>query len=385
MTVGTRKAKASYRLNSDDQPPPCSAFNITIFKDNDHYKFIINSSYEQDVYLTQNDVTELNNLTSLTLSEIICLRNGIADDHTVLQRQSDILLDKGRQIALAIFGVEGCNTLNNELNRMNSKRIQIYSNDFIIPWEILCTAPDENCNINDIWGLKYIVFKYLKTSSPKQRYFKYIGLPSFSLFSCKSLNSFESVELPYFASLDSKFILLNEFEPVYENTHRHSMNRLCDYLRRNFNILHFSCHAYEEDNHILKYLLLKDDFKLTTLDLAAMEESCLKSEPLVVLNACTTGVSRPASIFNFPMSFYKLGARVVVATECLVEDALAAEFSKKFYQYFVQEKRNLGESVLAVRHDLMKLNDLSGLIYSIYGIDYCVLQEETSGGSCGRN
>ena len=70
---------------------------------------------------------------------------------------------------------------------------------------------------------------------------------------------------------------------------------------------------------------------------------------------------------RFVKSFLEYGARGVIATECAVPDTFAADFSRKFYEHFLEKKQPLGESLLATRqHFLRKEKNPSGLLYSMY-------------------
>ena len=95
-------------------------------------------------------------------------------------------------------------------------------------------------------------------------------------------------------------------------------------------------------------------------------ELSIPEHPLVVLNACETSDRNPLYTSNFAAAFLKYGARGVVATECEVPDAFAADFAETLYGYLFKETP-LGESLLATRQYFLSENaDPSGLVYSMY-------------------
>jgi len=60
------------------------------------------------------------------------------------------------------------------------------------------------------------------------------------------------------------------------------------------------------------------------------------------------------------------GCGAVVATECAVPDAFAAEFAEQLYTHLLAGEQ-LGESLLATRrYFLEKYHNPSGLLYSMY-------------------
>ena len=91
----------------------------------------------------------------------------------------------------------------------------------------------------------------------------------------------------------------------------------------------------------------------------------IDSAPLVVMNACETGNLNPLYTAHFADAFLRYGARGVVATDCVVPDAFAAEFAEALYERLLSGK-TLGESLLTVRQQFMKQGNPAGLIYSMY-------------------
>jgi CHAT domain-containing protein len=92
----------------------------------------------------------------------------------------------------------------------------------------------------------------------------------------------------------------------------------------------------------------------------------VNGHPLVVLNACETGNLNPLYTANFAAAFLKYGALGVVATECAVPDAFAADFAQQLYTHLLAGEP-LGESLLATRrYFLEEYHNPTGLLYSMY-------------------
>ena len=84
------------------------------------------------------------------------------------------------------------------------------------------------------------------------------------------------------------------------------------------------------------------------------------------MNACETGNLNPLYTSYFAKAFLKCGARGVVATECAVPDAFAADFAEQLYTHLLAGEP-LGESLLAARrYFLENYHNPSGLLYSMY-------------------
>jgi hypothetical protein len=131
-------------------------------------------------------------------------------------------------------------------------------------------------------------------------------------------------------------------------------------------VVEFACHGRHDDsNRWHSYLQLSNEYKLTLLDLDAMELS-LDSHPLVLLNTCMSGMPDPVSAIGFANVFLQCGACGVIATESEVLDEFAGQFAVELYDRLLSGQP-VGQSLReARRYFLTTQNDLTGLAYSLY-------------------
>jgi CHAT domain-containing protein len=115
----------------------------------------------------------------------------------------------------------------------------------------------------------------------------------------------------------------------------------------------------------MSHLLLSDEFHISIMDLVNYEVT-MSDHPLLFMNACETGNLNPLFTSYFAAAFLDHGVRGVVATECTVPDAFAADFAERLYTHLLAGER-LGTSLLATRrYFLEKYSNPTGLLYSMY-------------------
>jgi CHAT domain-containing protein len=113
-------------------------------------------------------------------------------------------------------------------------------------------------------------------------------------------------------------------------------------------VVHFACHAfYEDKSPDMSYLLLSDEFDISIMDLVTYGVT-INDNPLIIMTACETGHLNPLYTSYFAEAFLEHGVRGVVATECTVPDAFAADFAEQLYTHLLAGER-LGTSLLITR------------------------------------
>jgi hypothetical protein len=117
--------------------------------------------------------------------------------------------------------------------------------------------------------------------------------------------------------------------------------------------------------------LLPEDFD--RLAMKAQREDLnpyfLKSQPIIILNACETGTSGTQIADNngFVGSLTKSGARAVVVTEAPVWAFFAQQFGKDLIDLLLEGKQ-VSTALLEARLKHLELaGNPFGLIYSLYG------------------
>jgi CHAT domain-containing protein len=142
-------------------------------------------------------------------------------------------------------------------------------------------------------------------------------------------------------------------------------------------IVHFACHAEAEENVFKSYLTVADDFDIELLDMR-VHKCQMNGNPLVVLNACGTGIRDSRGSFGFVWMFFECGGRGIIATECDIPDAFSAAFAENFYNRLL-EGEMVGKALLETR--LFFLNEHRnplGLLYATYAAMETRLVKEPS-------
>lgn len=248
--------------------------------------------------------------------------------------------------------------------------IEVNSDDFSLPWELLYSEPlAETPSYDKFWGMKYIISRVINRESrplisPKIRV---NTLPRLGLLAYTHLPGVLSFEIPFFEQLkkDGKINLskMPTLDPAPTRKDG-ELDKFKKFWDKKFNIAHFACHACCIDPYIDSFIQLSNGFRITLLDLKQAEIT-IKEYPLVILNACETGQLNSTNTRYFAGDFIKYGARGVVATESAVPDLLAFEFTKELYSHLLEGKR-LGESILETRKRLVKRKNPVGLLYALY-------------------
>jgi len=110
-----------------------------------------------------------------------------------------------------------------------------------------------------------------------------------------------------------------------------------------YRIIHFSCHAYSDENNPLQSTLmlsLKEDKEDGFFQVREMYEMKINSE-LVVLSACQTAKGRNIrneGVLGLPRVFFYMGSRAVISSLWCINDKTTAQFMKYFYSYIAKNK-----------------------------------------------
>jgi hypothetical protein len=249
--------------------------------------------------------------------------------------------------------------------------IQVMSEDFSLPWELLYSEPAGTPpSYENFWGMKYIISRVINRDwrSPVSPNIRVDSLPKLGLLAYKNLPSVADKEIPFFEQLkrDGKIILdkMPSLDPT-PGKKDGELNKFKKFWNKSFNIAHFACHAYCVDEpRVDSFIQLSNGIHITLLDLKDAEIT-IKEYPLVILNACETGRINTMTTRHFAGDFIRYGARGVVATEHAVPDTLAFEFTEELYVHLLKGKK-LGESMIETRRELLGRGNPIGLLYSLY-------------------
>jgi hypothetical protein len=352
------------------------AILIRIRKRDSHYEMEAHTdSYlvQGPIEMTEHDLAALNRQLHTTMASLAAeIVNSGKPSAKALTEQIRPLAVAGRDAFNSIFKHRDLAVIRDLLTRNRKVNIQIVTEGFFLPWELLYSAVlDKSLDYKNFWGMNYIISRVIAYGDhPGTRVSPEMivaSRPRVGLLFNSDLEHVVTHERPYFKRLaDQHKILLDELGPLYLDHKPQGMREFQEFWQRRFHVVHFACHAfYEDQSPRLSYVLLTRDFPITLQEMDAYGMT-IDSYPLVVMNACETGNLNPLYTSHFAASFLESGARGVVATDCAVSDAFAAEFAGELYARLLAGKP-LGESLLAVRqHFLKNRNDPSGLLYSMY-------------------
>jgi hypothetical protein len=250
--------------------------------------------------------------------------------------------------------------------------IQVASEDFFLPWELFYPVSlDEPLRCEHFWGMNYIISRVIVQDTRPGAFVSPIipvaPRPKLGLLTYCGLPSVVEKEIPFFEKLDGDGkIALFRLRALDPEKKREEVGEFKAFLGRTLNLAHFACHAfYEGESPSLSRILLSDEFPITLMDMEVYS-IVVNGHPLVVLNACEMGNLNPLYTANFAAAFLKYGALGVVATECAVPDAFAADFAQQLYTHLLAGEP-LGESLLAARrYFLEEYHNPTGLLYSMY-------------------
>lgn len=295
------------------------------------------------------------------------------------------LVEEGHYAFNKIFSDSDARAAIQRLYSRNKRiTIQIAAETFFVPWELLYPVGlSEKYSYEHFWGSKHIIQRVIvpdrQTAIPQPRTYRN-EKPKFGLLIYDGLPNVVSKELPYFENLAKEGkISLVKLESLGQDDRRGELGKFRRFWSDDFDVAHFACHAYYVDPSKDSYMLLNNEFAITIQDLANYGIGNANS-PLVVMNACETGNLNPLYTSYFARVFIELGVLGVVATECPVPDAFAADFAQQLYSHLLGG-RPLGESLLASRQFFLReYSNPTGLFYSMYAApNIRIPQEERRG------
>jgi hypothetical protein len=272
-----------------------------------------------------------------------------------------------------VFNAEAAEILSTVLENKRNSVIQVTTEDFFLPWELIHPRNlQEPLSFDHFWGFQHIISRVVVQDTRPGAFVSPTimvkDVPDIGLLT-DDLPAVDSIETPFFKNLEvEQRIQLHHLRRLSAEPYRKraEMQEFVRFWRTRYAVAHLACHAsYRADLPDMSSISLAQDFVITLMDMNS-EDLTLSGYPLVILNACDTGNLNPLYTGHFAGSFLRFGARGVVATECPVPDAFAAEFAQILFEHLLVG-RPLGESMfLARRHFLENRDDPSGLLYSMY-------------------
>jgi len=265
-----------------------------------------------------------------------------------------------------------------EMAQRETLKIQIFSQQFMLPWGILYMADEydpEDINPEMFLGLKHII-----EHIPLQPNMQVIDTtidshPSLTVSLNVNADIDQQMGMPLIANQRRYWDKISQSggaQVIVRETGDEVTQALAD-ISTSDQILYFYCHAIsrslaEGGGPDASTLVLSGNQRLTLgdLNLFTSPKKALPGMPLVFINACESAELSPLFYDGFVPYFMAKGARGVIGTECETPALFAAEWARRFFDRFLTGK-SLGQTFLDLRREFYhKHNNLLGLLYALY-------------------
>lgn len=363
-------SKQSNRISPlDPLPVYCTLY---ILKDNDKYVAHLLSdggaSYF-DINLTHDDIKNLNTLLQTAMQAVSDkFERGNAYEEALqeLARQGNYAYQRIFANALGRISTVFAGGIN--------QVVSIVSDSFFVPWDLLYDRPPWTLTTSDdyiggYWGTRYCIRRCIEQSENIRGYIQpYLETlrPKVGLVTSDSLDYVKSIEIPALKRLHSRrkieLVHLGELSTARRSE---EFQKLDSFLREEWHFLHFACHAFEKEPIDKSELSIAKKFSISMIDFM-INGFDLSYHPLVILNACRTGITNPLYTSSWVRKLWEHGARGVLATDIKVRDDFAASFSDVFYRDLLKGIP-IGRALLNTRsHFWEQQRNPFGLAYALF-------------------
>ena len=346
---------------------PCnSAYTADITAEGNWWSFPIN--------VTPRDVEAINSELQQAIEEVSTCFN--ESDGTIDDTFDDTLAElarKGKWAFNEIFQQGKPREIISNALKVG-KTIQFTSQNFFLPWELLYDGRlNVETDVTCFWGMRHIVTRQLKIENPHLGQIDFPEIassPHVGLIADTDLEYIKKEEYPTLKEFHRNNQIdlshLGSMNSRDRDQHDKELKKLHRFFHKNMQITHLACHAEVNKKNISEsFLRVSNNFEISISDFVVGEFD-IKHRPLIILNACLTGIINPLHSCNWVIEFIKHGARGVLATEFHVPDWFAAVFIKELYNSFLSGVP-IGEALTTTRRLIWndKHNPL-GLAYALY-------------------
>lgn len=250
------------------------------------------------------------------------------------------------------------------------RTIQIFTNNPVLPWEILVPARPDGSDVRGFLGVDFAVARW------------HIGdrigdLPPLELPLRRVVAFAPKYQGPAYLAHQQEELQSISGLPGYERNpgNTQAMFHVLDDLPAG--IVHFAGHGYARPaagGAIFDYGLLFEDAAVSPTIWRGHEHPAARNHPLFILNACDTGEAQSVAGFvdGWAAAVLETGASGFIGGLWPLGDQGAAEFSKDFYAAL---QRDLGAGkpssvaglVRSIRAQFAKTSDPTFLAYVFYG------------------
>ena len=265
-----------------------------------------------------------------------------------------------------------------EMAQQETLKIQIISQQFMLPWGILYLADDydpDDVNPELFLGLKHVI-----EHIPLQPGMRVIdntidSRPGLAVSLNVNADIDRQMGLPVIAGQRDYWDQVSQrgdVDVIVRESGDEVTRALADPATLD-QVLYFYCHAIskslaEGGGPDDSTLVLSGDQRVTLgdLNLFASPKKVLPGAPLVFINACESAELSPLFYDGFVPYFMAKGARGVIGTECETPALFAAEWARRFFDRFLAGEP-LGQILLGLRREFYyEHGNLLGLLYALY-------------------
>jgi hypothetical protein len=273
------------------------------------------------------------------------------------------------------------NLLGDRLREMAQKerlKIQIFSQEFTLPWGILYMADEydsDNIDPDMFLGLKHIIEHVPLQSNMQVIEGTIDSRPGLIVSLNVNADIDEDMGAPLVADQRHYWEEISQSwgaQVIVRETGDEVTQALADTTTPD-QVFYFYCHAVskslsEGGGPDSSALVLSGGRRLTLGDLYidAPLKKILAGAPLVFINACESAELSPLFYDGFVRYFMAKGARGVIGTECETPALFAAEWARRFFDQFLAGE-SLGQIFLDLRREFYdQHNNILGLLYALY-------------------
>ncbi|MFZ6029309.1 MAG: CHAT domain-containing protein [Chloroflexota bacterium] len=340
---------------------------------------------------------ELKDITNQVREKLQALVDYEEDKHRFYQQAIDIpceihafalqqLAEAGFRLYQRIFfgpsADEQSKNLGRKLRQLAQKdrlKIQIFSQDFVLPWGLLYMA--DRFDPDDIRPEFFLGLKHIIEHIPLQQS---LSVTDNRMDGSRGLAVGLNVNGDIDKDMGAPLIgsQLNYWQTLQANGARVSLvtRQTADEVTRALanpdtpdQVLYFYCHGISQDvdesGGVSKSRLVLSGHGSLTLDdlnLFAPPDDQLRSAPLVFINACESAQLSPLVYDGFVPYFMSKGARGVIGTEVETPALFAVHWAERFFDRFLRGE-TLGEIFLALRKEFLEQHhNVMGLLYALY-------------------
>ena len=260
-----------------------------------------------------------------------------------------------------------------DLSARRSLKIQVLSDEFFIPWNLLFDGDYSAVRVDpsSFWGFRHTIEEVPGNTRDN-------GIEALATVTGRPLRLGLNINVKAINKVltDAQRSQFQRWKPGVDVLERFTEDEVLDALTQKkpqADFEYFYCHAGVEgtsEGHFdQSYLGLTSASSGLTLESIKFETvgRSFKERPIVFLNACDSARMDGRFYDGFVPKFLAMDARAVIGTDCEVPSLFAAHFGASFIEAFLAGG-NVGDVLLKMRQEfLTKYQNPLGIIYRVFG------------------